>query len=626
MKNCFIILLLQTFLICTVTTIQLHLPSLVDIIVSLKNILYPKGIYLLFASNGVDMDEYPQIILLEKQLSSRGVRSSAFEVDSFNFTNEKLQNSTNALFVLLFNGEEFQMKFQKISRELKLSSATWLLVPRTEIKVNSLFSNTYIPFDCELMVVQQSSNHVSLTEVYQINESSSLLLFAFGNWTATQGFKWCNLLMYKRRGNLGGHTIKVGFKYGDYVNPEDFLYDVVDRTDGVKVYFSILWAILEKILNFKSIYLRPADNNFGALKNGTWNGLIGMIVRKEIEIAVDGFLITAGRMDVVQYMRPLFRARNRPFIRKPETFERHWGDFMTPFSTELWLAVLATLVLLASFLSALYNVGHNYCGEAVVGVTEYGFLDSLFYVFSSFCQQGHSVTPLSNSCRTVYVASYLIGMVLVAAYSASLISHLTVQRIELPFTNFEGLLKDGTYKLGVTESSATFNLFDKSNSSLMQAVYTTLIVPYDLPKTSGEGFKRVCSDHKYAYMSPFDTPLSRYNGLECDMVEIPYASFSGSLTMPIAKDHPLLGLFNHVLLNMRVGGTLDRLYTFSWPRKPEKWTSPLTSVELEEVFSLFSLLIGGMGFAAVTFIFEKCLCYITNISEEENDVKYRLGY
>jgi hypothetical protein len=45
-------------------------------------------------------------------------------------------------------------------------------------------------------------------------------------------------------------------------------------------------------------------------------------------------------------------------------------------------------------------------------------------------------------------------MVLFMAYSATFISHLTVQRRELPFTDFQGFLNDGTYKLGAGYGSA----------------------------------------------------------------------------------------------------------------------------------------------------------------------------
>lgn len=66
---------------------------------------------------------------------------------------------------------------------------------------------------------------------------------------------------------------------------------------------------------------------------------------------------------------------------------------------------------------------------------------------------GREEMPSSWPCRVVYFTSYVVGFVLVAAYSAELVSFLAVQREELPFINFRGLLEDGTYKLGVTKGA-----------------------------------------------------------------------------------------------------------------------------------------------------------------------------
>jgi hypothetical protein len=45
-------------------------------------------------------------------------------------------------------------------------------------------------------------------------------------------------------------------------------------------------------------------------------------------------------------------------------------------------------------------------------------------------------------------------MVLFMSYSATFISHLTLPRRELPFTDFQGFLNDGTYKLVAVYGSA----------------------------------------------------------------------------------------------------------------------------------------------------------------------------
>jgi hypothetical protein len=50
-------------------------------------------------------------------------------------------------------------------------------------------------------------------------------------------------------------------------------------------------------------------------------------------------------------------------------------------------------------------------------------------------------------------------MVVMAAYSAFLISSLAVQQTDLPFRDLKGLLNHGSYKLGVLTNSSDFNRF-----------------------------------------------------------------------------------------------------------------------------------------------------------------------
>jgi hypothetical protein len=50
-------------------------------------------------------------------------------------------------------------------------------------------------------------------------------------------------------------------------------------------------------------------------------------------------------------------------------------------------------------------------------------------------------------------------MVLMAAYSAFLTSSLAVQYQYLPFRDFQGLLDDGSYRLGVLRDSSHFTTF-----------------------------------------------------------------------------------------------------------------------------------------------------------------------
>jgi hypothetical protein len=78
---------------------------------------------------------------------------------------------------------------------------------------------------------------------------------------------------------------------------------------------------------------------------------------------------------------------------------------------------------------------------------------------NSSCVAGQP-DEISNTSRPIVnFTSHVTSLVLMAAFSAFLISSLTVQPRGLPFRDLQGLLHDGSYKLGVVENNFIFNLF-----------------------------------------------------------------------------------------------------------------------------------------------------------------------
>lgn len=61
--------------------------------------------------------------------------------------------------------------------------------------------------------------------------------------------------------------------------------------------------------------------------------------------------------------------------------------------------------------------------------------------------------------RMVHFVIHLTAVIILAAYSAALISFLTVNTFVMPFTTIEGLLNDGTYRFGTIGDSADFSFF-----------------------------------------------------------------------------------------------------------------------------------------------------------------------
>jgi len=74
------------------------------------------------------------------------------------------------------------------------------------------------------------------------------------------------------------------------------------------------------------------------------------------------------------------------------------------------------------------------------------------------CVTGQPDTVKIASGRIVNLTSYMTSLVLLTAYSAFLISSLAVQHRNLPFRDLQGLLDDGSYRLGFEKDTYIHNM------------------------------------------------------------------------------------------------------------------------------------------------------------------------
>jgi hypothetical protein len=49
------------------------------------------------------------------------------------------------------------------------------------------------------------------------------------------------------------------------------------------------------------MFCKSVDGGTGSKENGTWDGMVGMLVRGEVVVGASSFLMTAERMDVLDY-------------------------------------------------------------------------------------------------------------------------------------------------------------------------------------------------------------------------------------------------------------------------------------------------------------------------------------
>ncbi|PNF14715.1 hypothetical protein B7P43_G09343 [Cryptotermes secundus] len=418
--------------------------------------------------------------------------------------------------------------------------------------MDDYFRGIYIPLDCEFLVAHRQNNDVIISEVYNLNRDLPLSRNYFGTWRQDVGLALTNISFFERRNDLQGIVMKVasmtdppmsvvrktdntlilGGFFGEVWHSLEQRMNftqlrvccggALSLTRGRVCRLQLLLTLDSVvILGFESRVTRdhvllcqirdfpfrrllgltglrwrsdcyiPEDRAWGSLtQDGSWNGMMGMILRGEAEISVAEFAMTVLRTRVVDFTVPLFDTR---------------------------------CTLLSLFLPT---------GFPFLLPPEYNLLlpQTRFY-----------------SQRVLYLVAQLTALTVYTAYAAFLISFLTVQKFSLPFNSLRELIDIGSYRLGVLANSAHIDDFKNATDALMKEVYAKLIAPEEdhLPISIEEGMQRVCDIDNYAFMTTLEVALGLQNKITCKLSSVLGASIPESLTMTIAKRSPYRGLINY---------------------------------------------------------------------------------
>ncbi|XP_069691357.1 probable glutamate receptor [Periplaneta americana] len=482
-------------------------------------------------------------------------------------------------------------------QKLRMSAAIWLLLSELESRnLEMKFSGLDVPFDCEFLVGRPTGvdDLVVITEVFRVRSDQPLQIRYFGTWSPTRGLQAPVVGLYRRRSSLEGIVLRTAVMNQGHVR---IAKEVNNKPVKMEGYFSEIWYTLEKALNFTSEYIKVANGLYGAdLGNGSWSGVIGKLVSGEADASSVDFIWSVQRSRVVDFPTATQDSKLSAYV-TPGSLELSWVSFLRPFSPALWALLAATILASAAC---------SWCTEVMRKDLPPRPTAFLLGSFSAFCFQGQPTTPENPSGRLVFLTLYLTAVVLLVCYSGSFISYIMTHEEELPFRDFEGMLRDGRYQLGVLADSAPVLYFKLSNNSVLRQVYEHHIAPYkaSLPSTMLQSLQGVCRRTHFAAFVPVDfTPLALQR-LSCRVQRVDRAYMSAYISQALRKDSPYTRLFKRGLHNIMRSGLMEVIQDRNVPRELSNDDSDFDSVSLNELVAIFAVLAMGIGSAILLFTFE----------------------
>ncbi|XP_071518319.1 uncharacterized protein [Panulirus ornatus] len=136
-------------------------------------------------------------------------------------------------------------------------------------------------------------------------------------------------------------------------------------------------------LNFSYIYVRPSDSAWGSKKSdGSWSGMVGMMIKQEADIAAELFSVQATRAEVVDFTRPIMLVYGQIVGGRGLPEVDPWG-FLLPLTPLVWASILVTLVVLPTVVVLLAS-----CFSHKSGVGRDSWWQTTFVAVRILLQQG----------------------------------------------------------------------------------------------------------------------------------------------------------------------------------------------------------------------------------------------
>jgi hypothetical protein len=211
------------------------------------------------------------------------------------------------------------------------------------------------------------------------------------------------------------------------------------------------------------------------------------------------------------------------------------------------------------------------------------------------------------STKIVILQSFVFGVIIYTAYSAKLISFLSVTKVIHPFNSLQELLESREYTVGTVNGSAPYAIMNNApKNSIKYRVRQELMKNDDIVKNIEEGVERIRNNRKYAFIWDKTTMIPHMTNDNCEFMDIKFDLGSNILAMAWNPNLPHRYILDHYINKMKESGQLDRIIRKWQPLEQSGcWQSKeFKKMGLENMVFAFALVVGAVALASLLFLGE----------------------
>ncbi|CAH1243329.1 GRIK2 [Branchiostoma lanceolatum] len=464
------------------------------------------------------------------------------------------------------------------------------------------------------------STHVRTNLVMELVENTGSDLVKVGKWSQVDGANLTSQFNSSFFTNpvLGGKRLRIISKKRDpWVRLKH--HADTEGLKGVERYEGFLIDMLKVMairLNFTFDIDVPDNITIGSQNeaDGSWDGMIGLLARREYDLALDAVATRSFRLKAVDFTEPIEMAGYYLIMKRPSRAAPGLLQFLNPFSYTVWA------VMLCANLGVAILLGINNClnpyewgGLAKRGEVEeeegksLNFWNSLWTVWGAYVAAGPEFLPRSFAGRVLASLWFFVCLVAISSYTANLAAFLTKTNLDQQISSLKDLA-NSDYRFGALERNTIVKFLMNSTDE-----------PY---KTLGRRLKRwggevlmdsrdkllkKAEDDRFVFIADNENQFRVKEEL-CNLIVVGERFFRSPTALMFPRGSPYVTEFNRQILLFREEGFMDILRD-RYLNVPGECSTKFVAqddgqLQIESFIGLFYLLLVGVALFLIVGLVE----------------------